>query len=99
MHRFECEHGIQFVDLQEIVFIQTPEKVNGHPVDTWCRCWLRGQDNGCTLPVSAEELHALVKAAKEPNAVPYHSCDPVFMQPKITPRPPQSNTGFCERRV
>jgi hypothetical protein len=54
MHRFECEHGIQFVDLQEIVFIQTPEKVNGHPVDTWCRCWLRGQDNGCTLPVSAE---------------------------------------------
>jgi hypothetical protein len=98
MHRFECEHGVQFVDLHEVAAIQAPDK-SAIAADEWCRCYLKGSSYAIAVPVSAEELHALVKAAKEPNAVPYHSCDPVFMQPKITPRPPQSNTGFCERRV
>ncbi len=77
MHRFETKNGVQFIDLLEIAAIAScPDGVGGT-----CWCFLKGTDDHFKVPVTATELHALVKAAKEPNSVPYMPapcCHPGF---------------------
>jgi hypothetical protein len=65
MHRFETKNGhSQYVSLVDVMAIDPSDHGN------WCSLHFKGGGR-IMVDATADDVFALVKAAKEPNSVPY----------------------------